>query len=810
MTDVVTAGRRLAEGLIAGALILLVLLTLSSADTAHATTFNPTASICLDDFATTADCDGDSTPGANSDLTTEFGILAPDSIFGGVVGFVSEALSPAAGPDIPDGAVVARLFSLAQLGLLGSACNTPVPVEFIMLDASTNMSDTIDTAKDPLPPGVDDSFAPLQSDANNNGIPDGADRMPSYIPEIFPGLTPVSRQFGTVDVSGISVVLIFMSFPAGTTFPAVPDLGLEGGTVDARLGIPSVVILQDPTVSIDQASLNTITDFCAPLQSMTTTFGLTKDNGCTPAPGPPQCDADSTLFKGAVIQDPPAGGAADESGHAYRTNPSGDRTLTAQTFAISLRDADDDGIETILDPCPLVPNPGWDPRAVSNPDTDPDGDSLPSDPGCDPQPLIPSPIVGAAKDQDLDGIDNRSDNCALLPNAQPGDSFQKDSDNDGIGDICDPNPNDPDGHRHEVCLVDSFDIGAGGNVTFEDIRVDPTDNTSPICAGVAVFAGRQNQPPECAGVEITAFAGETTPSFSLNCSDPDGDSLTCSVVTDGSKGTLDITSCTSATYTPDANATGADTVTYKANDGEDDSNTATGSVTIEGDADGDGVIDANDLCPGTPPGDVVDEVGDASPGCSEAQKEALEEETKEELIAEAQAGQTSVAPVFDTVIAGGSTNVIAICADENANPLSDVEITFKVDQQPGSDANLDGQTEVKNTTDAEGFAEATLNVGSTAGDIVLSATAAECDTATATVTVKEATVAGGTGDDTAVLGTGGGTGTGAAGGAATGVGSLAPAIASIPTWAAIASGLGLTGLLGGLGTFVARILRRRR
>lgn len=677
MTDVVTAGRRLAEGLIAGALILLVLLTLSSADTAHATTFNPTASICLDDFATTAACDGDSTPGANSDLTTEFGILAPDSIFGGVVGFVSEALSPAAGPDIPDGAVVARLFSLAQLGLLGGACNTPVPVEFIMLDASTNMSDTIDTAKDPLPPGVDDTFAPLQRDANNNGIPDGADRMPSYIPEIFPGLTPVSRQFGTVDVSGISVVLIFMSFPAGTTFPAVPDLGLEGGTVDARLGIPSVVILQDPTVSIDLASLNTITDFCAPLLSMTTTFGLTKDNGCTPAPGPPQCDADSTLFKGAVIQDPPAGGAADESGHAYRTNPSGDRTLTAQTFAISLRDADDDGIETILDPCPLVPNPGWDPRAVSNPDTDPDGDSLPSDPGCDPQPLIPSPIVGAAKDQDLDGIDNRSDNCALLPNAQPGDSFQKDSDNDGIGDICDPNPNEPDGHRHEVCLVDSFDIGAGGNVTFEDIRVDPTDATSPICAGVAVFAG----------------------------------------------------------------------------------------------------------------GDIDDPI---------TTEEEQQQSAKEAVLASLTIG-LNISPGLQAVASGGSTPVVAACAEEQngLKPIAGVDVTFKIDSQPGSDANLDGQAEVTNTSDAEGFAEATLNVGTTLGDIVVSASGIDCGPAVTTiVTVTGASVLGET--------------SGAAGGAATGVGSLAPAIASIPTWAAIASGLGLTGLLGSLGTFVARILRRRR
>jgi len=43
----------------------------------------------------------------------------------------------------------------------------------------------------------------------------------------------------------------------------------------------------------------------------------------------------------------------------------------------------------------------------------------------------------------------------------------------------------------------------------------------------------------------------------------------------------------------------------------------------------------------------------------------------------------------------------------------------------------------------------------------------------------------------------------------TGVGALAPAAASIPGWAAVASGLGGAGLLGSLGTFAARLFRRR-
>ena len=60
-------------------------------------------------------------------------------------------------------------------------------------------------------------------------------------------------------------------------------------------------------------------------------------------------------------------------------------------------------------------------------------------------------------------------------------------------------------------------------------------------------------------------------------------------------------------------------------------------------------------------------------------------------------------------------------------------------------------------------------------------------------------------------GTNGGTGTNdASGGPSGGVGALAPAVSTIPTWGAIASALGGAGFLAGLGTFISRILRRRR
>lgn len=86
-----------------------------------------------------------------------------------------------------------------------------------------------------------------------------------------------------------------------------------------------------------------------------------------------------------------------------------------------------------------------------------------------------------------------------------------------------------------------------------------------------------------------------------------------------------------------------------------------------------------------------------------------------------------------------------------------------------------------------------LSDGESAGDVkitVLTSTASSWNLGVATA------VAGETG--------------GPDGGVETGVGSLAPVASSIPIWAAIASSLGGAGLLGTLGAFLARIVRRRR
>jgi VCBS repeat-containing protein len=65
-----------------------------------------------------------------------------------------------------------------------------------------------------------------------------------------------------------------------------------------------------------------------------------------------------------------------------------------------------------------------------------------------------------------------------------------------------------------------------------------------------------------------------------NDTDPDGDALTATQVTDPANGTLSASANGSFTYTPDANFNGTDTFTYTANDGVANSAIATVTITV--------------------------------------------------------------------------------------------------------------------------------------------------------------------------------------------------------------------------------------
>jgi VCBS repeat-containing protein len=106
--------------------------------------------------------------------------------------------------------------------------------------------------------------------------------------------------------------------------------------------------------------------------------------------------------------------------------------------------------------------------------------------------------------------------------------------------------------------VDKFVIGT--SVTTDTYDFEP--NTHPVANNQSVTT-----------------AEDTAKAITLTASDAEGDPLTWTVVTPPAHGSLTGTA-PALTYTPALNYNGADSFTFKVNDGTDDSNTATVSITV--------------------------------------------------------------------------------------------------------------------------------------------------------------------------------------------------------------------------------------
>jgi len=114
-------------------------------------------------------------------------------------------------------------------------------------------------------------------------------------------------------------------------------------------------------------------------------------------------------------------------------------------------------------------------------------------------------------------------------------------------------------------FVTSHNSGALSTATFDNVSV--IDSSGPV-----------NTPPT-ANNQSVATSQDTPTDITLTASDAEADPLTYSIVTQPSNGTLSGTA-PNVTYTPDSGYTGADSFTFKANDGTVDSNTATVSITV--------------------------------------------------------------------------------------------------------------------------------------------------------------------------------------------------------------------------------------
>lgn len=362
---------------------------------ASAATFQPSWSASL----------ADDDPGAASDITFELSIPAPDFNFSRLIAFIPPEFAVSDGDSITNGAFTGNVTAMASLGLLGNTCNSSLLLEFQMMDASTDPAYSI-------PPyyGTDDG--------DGDGLPDNVDFYPSLMSLIAPDIEPVQRLYGQVLVAGRQIPLNFVIFAPGTPIPLLPAF-------DASLGYPTVTIVGDP-FAVPETNFP-ISDFCTPLSTTVVLNGVSDDN-------------------------PKLSG--NQGGQVLRTNPAVAGVYNSIVFARSQWDADGDGIENNIDPCPLTADPTWNPRVDAGPG-DADDDGLPD--SCDP-------TSASFFDGDGDQYPNRGDYC---PNIAA-DWVHWDQDRDAIGDDCDPFPQDETNggaaQRIQLCVADTLVVGSPGTL----------------------------------------------------------------------------------------------------------------------------------------------------------------------------------------------------------------------------------------------------------------------------------------------------------------------------------------------------------
>ncbi len=131
------------------------------------------------------------------------------------------------------------------------------------------------------------------------------------------------------------------------------------------------------------------------------------------------------------------------------------------------------------------------------------------------------------------------------------------------------------------------DVTDNGNGTYTATLTSTSAGTATITGTIAgdaitddgtVELTAVNHAPTCEDTTLATYQntpGDAEP----DCSDPDGDTLTFSVVSQGDKGMASVVDGR-LHYVPDANATGSDRFSYKASDGSEDSNVAAVEVTI--------------------------------------------------------------------------------------------------------------------------------------------------------------------------------------------------------------------------------------
>src|SRR3990170_3481198 len=272
------------------------------------------------------DCASVTTAATDINQSTYFSVPAADYNFSNFFTFVprSYVLHSSA---IPIGAIAGQLTSLTTLGLANGACDGPLTVNFIEMNAVTGPNPDADGDNDYLDPDPvndptpdvrgtlglyrDDSVAERDAELTPaNNIPAHVERWPSFNSELLdpdfvsdgadglygtgddidgPALPilPSQRYSGDTLIAGLSILLQFLQFDKGdfSGFFAYNEPSAAGmyphplaDLYDTNIGAPSLVILNDPTAPLSPG----ISDFCAPLNTTGVFWGKTLNNPCTP------------------------------------------------------------------------------------------------------------------------------------------------------------------------------------------------------------------------------------------------------------------------------------------------------------------------------------------------------------------------------------------------------------------------------------------------------------------------------------------------------------------------------------------------
>jgi hypothetical protein len=126
--------------------------------------------------------------------------------------------------------------------------------------------------------------------------------------------------------------------------------------------------------------------------------------------------------------------------------------------------------------------------------------------------------------------------------------------------------------------------GTSGTDTFTFRASDgkTSSNTATVTVTISGGGSTTNSAPVASNGTLSVTAGSSA-SGTLKATDANGDALTYSIVSKGTKGSATISNASTGAFTYKANAgtSGTDTFTFRASDGKANSNTATVTVTIK-------------------------------------------------------------------------------------------------------------------------------------------------------------------------------------------------------------------------------------